>query len=123
MRMVLAVAVALGLSGCADVDFFGDSDTPNTAAPDTTGTASQPPGEAAPVQAAPPQVSSAQAAPEVAPARATTAAPTSTSAHCAALARQRAGDAAYSGEDPDTQQTVYERTYADCVAWDVRHAL
>lgn len=115
MRWMLVAVAALWLSGCADVDFFGDaSNTATPASADTTGTAAQPPGQAMAVQAAPPQI---------APAQAMTAAPTTPSAHCAKIARQRAGDSAYSGEDPDTQQAVYDRTYADCVAWDARHAL
>lgn len=104
MRLMLVAVTALGLSGCADMDFFGDA--PSSTAPDTTGTAAQPPGEAAPVQA---------------PAASAQAAITTPSAHCTHLARQRASDAAYAGEDEDTQQAVYDRTYADCAAWDAKH--
>jgi len=43
-------------------------------------------------------------------------------AHCMALAKQRAIDAAYQGEDPDTQEAVHDRTYTECVAWDLKHA-
>jgi len=44
------------------------------------------------------------------------------SAHCMTLANQRAQDAAYQGEDPDTQEAVHTRTYTECVAWDLKHA-
>ncbi|MBV9993525.1 MAG: hypothetical protein JOZ72_19795 [Alphaproteobacteria bacterium] len=115
MRWMLVAALAAGLSGCSDMDFFGDSTASNdvapavkatppapppSAAPDVTGTAVQPPGEAAP------QVVAHTTAP---------------SAHCASLAKLRARDAAYAGEDEETQQSVYDRTYADCSQWDARH--
>ena len=116
MRWMLAAALAFGLSGCSDMDFFGDSTTagsdsapavqatppapPPSAAPDVTGTAVQPPGESAP---------------------AVVAHTTGPSAHCASLAKLRARDAAYAGEDEETQQSVYDRTYADCTEWDARH--
>ena len=48
--------------------------------------------------------------------------PAAVSDHCRKIAKDRAGDAAYSGEDEETQQSVYSRTYADCVAWDNKHA-
>ncbi|MEI9931902.1 MAG: hypothetical protein WDM89_15530 [Rhizomicrobium sp.] len=51
---------------------------------------------------------------------ASTASPQS-SAHCTALAKMRARDAAVEGEDFDTQESVYKRVYADCVAWDAAH--
>ena len=41
--------------------------------------------------------------------------------HCEKLARQRAGDAAFAGEDTDTQRAVYRHTYKDCVDWDAKH--
>jgi hypothetical protein len=37
------------------------------------------------------------------------------------LAKLRAGDAAFQGEDSDTQTAVYNGTYRDCVAWDAAH--
>lgn len=86
MRIVLAVAAALGLTGCADSQFVEH-----------------------PVTSLFPSL----AADEPAPAPATD--------HCRTLAKLRAGDAAYEGEDSKTQRSVYERTYADCVAWDARH--
>ena len=115
MRWMLVAALAIGLSGCSDMDFFGDTTAssdaapavqatppapPPSAAPDTTGTAVQPPGESAP---------------------AVVAHTTGPSAHCANLAKLRARDAAYAGEDEETQQAVYDRTYADCAQWDARH--
>lgn len=115
MRWMLVAALALGLSGCSDMDFFGEQAASNDVAPaaaatppapppstaaDTTGTAAQPPGESAPV---------------------VVAHTTSPSAHCTNLAKLRARDAAYAGEDEDTQQAVYDRTYADCIQWDARH--
>ena len=48
--------------------------------------------------------------------------PATVSNRCRKLAKQRSGDAAYAGEDEKTQQSVYDRTYADCIAWDTRHA-
>jgi hypothetical protein len=33
----------------------------------------------------------------------------------------RSGDAAFEGEDSDTQEAVFKRAYADCVAWDQAH--
>jgi hypothetical protein len=48
--------------------------------------------------------------------------PAAVSDHCRKIAKDRAGDAAYSGEDEETQTSVYNRTYADCIAWDNKHA-
>lgn len=150
MRMTSAAAAlaiglsAIGLSGCADsmdlIPSWGDDARPATPAPDTTQTPSpvapaetappsvstsvQPvtsaenaaPGTAvAPAEGAPPAVQAAQAAPMPAPA--------ATNNHCRDLASLRSRDAAYSGEDEETQESVYNRTYAECVAWDARHRL
>jgi hypothetical protein len=105
MRFILAAALAVVLSGCGSSDFFGDT-TPSSpaAAPspqvaDTTGTAEQPPGSPAAAQ-------TVAVAPDI---------------HCTKLAKQRAIDAAYEGEDPDTQRAVYDRSYSDCMAWDAKH--
>ncbi len=117
MRTILAAALALGLSGCGSVDFFGDSEdstTASAAAVDRTGTAAQPPGDAAPMA----QVA---AAPDAAPASLRTTEITSPNQHCVHIAKQRATDAAYAGEDEETQEAVYNRTYASCRDWDARH--
>jgi outer membrane lipoprotein SlyB len=49
------------------------------------------------------------------------AAATAPNVHCTNLAKQRAVDSSYEGEDPDTQRAVYDKTYSDCIAWDTRH--
>jgi hypothetical protein len=114
MRTLLAAALALSLSGCADSEFvehpitslFGDSEPA--------------PAPEQPVQQAPealPATASQQPASQTNVAQT----PASVQAHCKALAKLRAGDAAFQGEDPDTQSEVYDRTYRDCVAWDAAH--
>jgi hypothetical protein len=66
----------------------------------------------APSESEPPAVTAARAAP----------APSATvNAHCKNLAKLRASDAAFQGEDPDTQKAVYNGTYRNCVAWDAAH--
>jgi hypothetical protein len=79
MRLVLAIGLAVCLSGCGSTDWFGNSSAQSAAA------------------APPPNM------------------------HCTNLAKQRAIDSAYEGEDPDTQRAVYDKTYSDCLAWDTRH--
>ncbi|HEY0302416.1 MAG TPA: hypothetical protein VGC36_13810 [Rhizomicrobium sp.] len=39
---------------------------------------------------------------------------------CNRIARERAFDVGNQGFDSDMQKTVYDRTYADCLAWAVR---
>ena len=123
MRIYLALAMALGLSACGDLDLFGDrtettpvaeqsapvEPTPAPQEPVSPSAATQP---GTPAPSEPPVVSAARSA---APANA------AVSAHCSHLAKLRAGDAAFQGEDPDTQEAVYNRTYQDCVAWDAAH--
>jgi hypothetical protein len=122
MRVALAFALALSLSACTNWDgsFFGDSNAHEA--------------QPAEVQAAPPPAPMAEStapapmAEAPAPARMAEAAPVNTaprpaSDHCAKLARARASDAAYQGEDETTQRSVYDRTYADCMDWDAKHAL
>ena len=41
--------------------------------------------------------------------------------HCMTVAKLRARDAAYAGEDTDTQHSVYDKTYSECTDWDARH--
>jgi len=41
--------------------------------------------------------------------------------HCRAVATQRATDGQYMGMDDEAQRQEYERTYADCAAWDAAH--
>ena len=114
MRAALAIALALSLSACSDWngDFFGSGDVRE--AQPAAADASAP----APLASAPASVTSTAPA-SVAP---VAASPRATSDHCRALARQRAGDAAYGGEDEQTQQSVYDRTYAGCMDWDSKHA-
>ena len=137
MRMMFAIVLALGLSGCSNTDFFGDSasDAPTTSSASEQQTA---PAQPAPVQsaaAAQPTAAAPPAAPQgdtdttvaeqtqvqVQPAPVAQAS-ASPSVHCTTLAKQRAQDAAFQGEDADTQESVYNRTYSDCVAWDLKHA-
>jgi hypothetical protein len=135
MRICLALAFALGLSGCADVDLFGDHTDTATPPPvavqslpapaEQTATAapaadqSVAPEAQAPVAAA--AAPSANEPPAVTAARAAPAPSAAIDAHCKYLAKLRAGDAAFQGEDPDTQEAVYNGTYRDCVAWDAAH--
>ena len=117
MRFFFAVALALGLSGCADSEFvehpitslFGDREL--TAPPDQAATTGDPAPAAQPATAG--QAPATQTA--LAPA------PSSVRAHCTNLAKLRAGDASFQGEDSDTQSAVYDRTYRDCIAWDAAH--
>ncbi|HTT97979.1 MAG TPA: hypothetical protein VMF58_08005 [Rhizomicrobium sp.] len=131
MKSVLVLAMALGLYGCGSTDFFGDSGGDSSATPvaqapaDQTASAS-PASMPAPSQqsaAAPMESADTGAAPMAQDASVPAAAASaSSSAHCTTLAKQRAVDAAYEGEDPDTQEAVHDRTYADCIAWDLKHA-
>lgn len=41
--------------------------------------------------------------------------------HCRTVATQRALDGQYMGMDDEAQRQEYERTYADCAAWDAAH--
>jgi type IV secretory pathway VirB10-like protein len=135
MRSAILIVAALALSGCSDSNFYGDSpDRTTMVASAPVQAPSEPsPAEAtaAPMQQPAPapsdaatapaeQTPVAQAAPE-SPAPVAQATPSS-SAHCTMLAKQRARDAAFEGEDADTQEAVYNRTYSDCVAWDLKHA-
>jgi hypothetical protein len=117
MRAFLVIALTLGLCGCSNWDgSFFDSDAAREATP-----------APAPVAEAPlPPVAAAQtqeAAPAPMPQASVDAAPRPAAGHCVALARQRASDAAYQGEDEETQHSVYDRTYAECMDWDSKHAL
>lgn len=44
-------------------------------------------------------------------------------AHCQRVARQRRRDASFAGEDEATQRQVYDRSYAQCTAWDASHGM
>ena len=129
MKIALVLAVAsLGLAGCGSVDFFGDSgsaqeqsssaDAPQNVAPAPAASPAPSP-QMASTQADTTDMSAGQTPPSDAPVLQAAASP---SAHCTALGKQRAQDAAFQGEDPDTQEAVYNRTYSDCVAWDLKHA-
>jgi len=103
MRNVVAAAIlTLGLCGCSDIDSFFGSDSSDAAQP-------------APVNAA----ATAAETPTTSPAASMAVANES----CTNLARQRASDAAYQGEDEETQEAVYNRTLASCTDWERRHAL
>ena len=124
MRAFLVIALTLtlplGLSACSDWDgsFFGDSEAPHEATPAPMAEAPAP----APVVTA--QAQEAPPAPmPMSTASVNTAPRASSGDRCAKLARQRAGDAAYQGEDEGTQRSVYDRTYAGCMDWDAKHAL
>jgi hypothetical protein len=49
------------------------------------------------------------------------AAPAVPDPHCTSLAKLRAIDAAYEGEDPDTQRSVYDRSLTECTEWQAKH--
>lgn len=132
MKIYLAVVLALGLSGCADIDLFGDgagADQASASAPEPAADSSPAPqasasGMAAAEQTndtAPQQPATMSEPPVVSAARAAPAPSAAVSAHCKTLARLRASDAAFQGEDPETQDAVYSTTYSDCVAWDAAH--
>jgi hypothetical protein len=123
MRAFLAIALTLGLCGCSDWNgsFFGYDDTHEAQA------APAPVAEPAPAPvmstAAPSQMTQAQPAETSEPQPPASIQPRgSIGAHCTILAKQRAADAAYAGEDEETQQSVYDRTYAGCMDWDAKHA-
>ena len=124
MRAFLVIALTLtltpGLSACSNWDgsFFGDSDAAHEATPAPM--AEAPTAAPAPVVTA--QVQDASPAPAMSAAPANTA-PRMSGDRCTKLAKQRAGDAAYQGEDQGTQRSVYDRTYAGCMDWDAKHAL
>jgi hypothetical protein len=97
MRYILIATLAVGLSGCGSSDFFGES-SPSSPAPapqvaNATGSTEQ-------------QIGPQTIAPDV---------------HCTSLAKQRAVDSAYEGEDPDTQRAVFDRSYSDCMTWEAKH--
>ncbi|GEM_PF-2060982 len=114
----LTLTLTLGLSACSDWDgsFFGDSDAAHEATPAPMAEA---PAAPAPVVTAQAQ----EAAPAPMSAAPANTAPRPSGERCAKLAKQRAGDAAYQGEDEGTQRSVYDRTYAGCMDWDAKHAL
>jgi hypothetical protein len=121
MRAFLAIALALGLSACSDWNgsFFGSDDAHEAQAAPAMQAAEPAPAPAPAMSAAPARMTQAQPA-EVQPP--SDIHPSDPKGHCALLARQRAGDAAYAGEDETTQQSVYDKTYAGCMDWDARHA-
>jgi hypothetical protein len=127
MRVALAFALALSLSACTNWDgsFFDDGNAREAQPADVQAPPPAPMAEsAAPAPA--PMAETAAPAParmaEAAPAPVNTA-PRPASDHCIKLAKARASDAAYQGEDGDTQRSVYDRTYAECMDWDAKHAL
>lgn len=105
MRILVAMTLALGLCGCADSQFIEHPITSLFGGADDAQPAAQAAAETAAAQPAP---SAAQASAQEA-------------AHCTRLAKLRAGDSAFEGEDSDTQRAVYEATYSGCVDWDSKH--
>ncbi len=73
-----------------------------------------PEGTEPPVAMAEPQTARAAPAPAVSAAA---------EAKCKSVAQQRADDGAENGLDEDTQKTVFDGTYADCMAWQAKHGL
>lgn len=128
MRMLLTTALALSLAGCSDMDFFGEESAPppgpTAAAPVETTVLAEPAAEATnvaptvPVASAPATPAAPGVQPPPPPSIARTTPP---SVHCTELAKLRSRDAAYAGEDEETQDVVYHRTYSDCVTWETRH--
>jgi hypothetical protein len=105
MRILVAMTLALGLCGCADSQFIEHPITSLFGSAEDA----QPAAEAAAESPA------ARPAPDAAQASAQEA------AHCARLAKLRAGDAAFEGEDTDTQRSVYDSTYSGCIDWSAKH--
>ena len=105
MRIVLPLFFCLLLAGCSDADWDhalkytglgGSAEEPEAPAPRTVATSAAP----------------------RAPAPETAAAPEpANSEFCRSVAMQDAGD---NGFDPATQQRVFARSYAQCVALSVR---
>jgi hypothetical protein len=130
MRIMLVTALAMSLAGCSGIDFYGDEPAPRETATEAA-PAVDPAAEAVDVAALPPaepgtvataSSPSTAAAPGVQPSPPPSIArSTAPSVHCTELAKLRTRDAAYGGEDEATQDSVYRRTYADCVAWETRH--
>lgn len=124
MKFYIAAVLALGLCGCSNVDLFGDRDETVTPIVEQS---PPPAGEQTAAETAAPESPAAATAavpsgpPAVSAARSSAPPSAVVSARCKHLARLRAGDAAFQGEDPDTQEAVYNGTYRDCVAWDAAH--
>jgi hypothetical protein len=127
MRAVLALTLAVGLCGCGSTDFYGDpppvvppeaqSSAPATVpAPAPEATAEQAPLAPAPA----PAMTTAEAG-TTPPPPVQAAAPAVPDPHCTNLAKLRAIDAAYEGEDPDTQRSVYDRSFIECTEWQAKH--
>lgn len=85
--------------------------------------ASAQPASAAPQALAPMPEASAGPLPPPPQQMASAAPSPSAVAHCRKIAQQRASDGALMGYDEETQATVYNGTYADCIAWNRKHGL
>ncbi len=101
MRGLLALVVVLGVGGCTNADWahvvsFNDSQWTAADGPKTDAPALDP---------------------SAAPARSGKLNP-----GCQTVASDRSSDVAMQGFDEDTQTSVYNRTYADCMAWAARGA-
>ena len=127
MKILLVLAIAsLGLAGCGSMDFWGESSSAEdqpAPAQIVSENPTPPPSVATAADASAPVTSAAvEPPPPSAPVVVVETTKLAPNAHCMALAKQRAIDAAYQGEDGDTQEAVHARTYAECVAWDLKHA-
>jgi hypothetical protein len=97
LRRILILAAALALTGCESLDFGSQdpSEFPAGANP-----------AALPVKA---QYQTAEVRPMA-------------RSNCEWAARKRAEDTDLQGFDPEIQQSVYDKTYADCMTWSQRLA-
>lgn len=98
MRILLSLASVLLLAGCTDADWarvmtYGDG-AKSLNYPEDTAAANY----SAYVAGRPPTAEQ----------------------KCSRIAQERSEDAAVQGFEPDVQQEVHNRTYADCMTWEAR---
>jgi hypothetical protein len=116
MFPVLAT-VCLAFAGCTDADWENAmSYLPLERGQKTTQEAAQ-----ADVAAPPAPAIQSVAPPPALASMANASDPRAINEHCRVVAAQRASDGQYMGMDEDAQRDEYERTYADCAAWDAAH--
>jgi len=123
------LVIALALSACSDADWENAmtylplehgtrADQVTGAVQTSTATASA---AMAPRSISPPQIQPSAPPPSQAFVSASAAPALVINEHCRALATQRASDGQYMGMDEEAQKQEYDRTYADCAAWDAAH--